>query len=574
MQKVHDFLWPNFVITNNYWQERMFRAHCEDNRLVVLASGGGIGKSDVCARIAIIFWLADPTGHAVIISSTTLDSLEKRIWGYVVKNLSEIALPFPYEFKRAKPPKIVYPGQKHELTGIFTAALREGEDERTLATAVGKHPERGLLVFLDEAPFISPHVVDAIPNWERGTPWFQLFAMGNSDSTHDLHGSLAKPRDGWDSINPTVYEWPTCQERGVCLYFNPHDSPAIHEKDPVRKAALSKFLVTAKTLQTAKDTYGIHSDKYYRQILGFWKQSSIDEVIITKKRLEESNVYAPCRFSGLYPLEVVGGLDPAIDDKSRGCVLRFGFIGHTIEGLVVLDLRSEYLIHYVDTSPTMEKSAELQLADNVIALLKQFKCPLGSLAIDATGMGRAVGELIKLRMQTNEDPIKVVSRRGVASGKDKDHSLHTRTPLEMWDLMAEFISNKQLRGLDILTGEQLCNRMVKTKAGKRNLETKEDFKVRIAASNPALAVSPNEADAAALALQAAVIRHGLRLGETRPTMDENYHSNLKYRTFLIEQEKQRSLDNPLSNVLKEPRRVGPTANFKSGLENVIWQKNK
>lgn len=584
MQKVHDYLWPHLVLTNNYWQERMFKAHCgcykEGSRIIVLASGAGIGKSDVCARIGIIYWLAKQKERAVIISSTTLDSLEKRIWGYIVMRMTEARLPIPHEYKKQKPPKYIYPKQQHELAGLFTAAIREGEDSRTLSTAIGKHPKDGLLVFLDESPDISPTIVDAITNWEQGTPYFQLFALGNSKSKNDLHGALAKPKAGWDSITVDMQHWPTAQEGGLCLYFNPHDSPAIHETNPIKKAALSKFLITQEKLDKQKKKYGVHSDNYYRQVLGFWKPSAIEEVVITDKRLKESNPFVPAEFSGLFPVHVVAGLDPAIDDESKGCVLRFGLLGHTTDGFYKLDYRSDKLVHYISTAATQSASPEKQLVDNIILLLLKFNCPLSSLAIDATGLGRLLGELLKQRLQTDEDPIKIVSRRGGGISKDKDHNLLLKSPLEMYENLTSFIQYGQVRGIDHLTAEQLYSRLVIEKGKTRELESKKDFKKRMAASNPELAQSPDECDAATLCLLAANIKYGFTLGQYSEIQDPNMFYNLKYRTFLLAQKDTQGQLTPDAQSAPIPRPI--TAGFKSSIESTVkvnpnsfpWQRNQ
>src|SRR5687767_8835225 len=67
-QRTHDLLWPQMVLTNNAWQERIFKGHCDNWSQIVLAAGAGAGKSLSAAKVALIFWLSDPKRNAVIIS--------------------------------------------------------------------------------------------------------------------------------------------------------------------------------------------------------------------------------------------------------------------------------------------------------------------------------------------------------------------------------------------------------------------------------------------------------------------------------------------------------------------------
>src|SRR5262245_34257033 len=64
MVAVHNLLWPQYVPTWNEWEERRFRAHCENFAQIVMAGGASTGKSLTAAKIAFIWWLSDPTKNA------------------------------------------------------------------------------------------------------------------------------------------------------------------------------------------------------------------------------------------------------------------------------------------------------------------------------------------------------------------------------------------------------------------------------------------------------------------------------------------------------------------------------
>lgn len=523
MHRAHDLLWPHHAGSWHRWTERRFTAHCMGATPLIFASGAATGKSLDAAKIALLFWLSDPKNNSCIVTSVTLESLESRIWGYVASLFSSAVLPIPGTFLTSKPPKILYPKQKEKIHGLFAAAIKMGDDIKTLSTIIGRHPNKRLLVILDECTDMTPNVLKAIPNLEQGVDTFQLIGIGNSNSKTDLHGALATPRRGWKTVDPMRdYTWETQYENGLCLYFNPYDSPAISETDVVKKEVLSRFLITTAGIEKKKREYGEESDSFYRFVLGFWQDKQMDNTIISEPFLNEHQVRRKAEWSGFYPKEVVAGLDPAfqIGGGGAGCILRLGVLGHTVDGLVVLDFRGEDLIHKIDLVRG-DASGEMQIATQVLAVLERYNCPVSNLAIDATGIGRALGELIRIVSKQEGQPYRVVSvkpRSETLRGK-VDPFVLVMSPSDMWLKFREFVQQDQIRGIDSLTAEQLVNRKVLLKGGhespKLMLESKADYKARMAAINPKLAKSPDESDAMMLAMQVAIWRLGFAPGQRR-----------------------------------------------------------
>lgn len=545
MKAAHDYLWPQYIITWNDWIERAFRAHCESFNQIVMAGGGGVGKSLSAAMISTLFWLANPKERACVIASTTLDSLESRIWGYVVKLLDEAKLPLPAVYSRSKPPKVMCPDMPSKIYGMFATAIRQGEDEKTLSTVIGRHPKDGIMIVIDEATDITPAILKAIPNLEQGTEFSQVWAIGNSNSKNDTHGALATPKNGWDSIDPMRDKlWETTYKNSICLYFNPYDSPAIHETDPVKKAALSKFLITKEGLEEKKLIYGEHSDAYHRFVLGFWKKSNIDNTLVSEQFLNEKQVASVTEWSGIYPLHVVAGLDPAFGNGGDGCLLRLAILGHATNGKMMLDFRREELLYKIDVNVTQDTSAELQTARQICDILKKYNCPVGNMAIDATGGGKALAELIRIVSGETEGAIKITTTGGFTAGLKgfkkvlKDPSTYVATPIILWNQFREFVQTAQIKGLDHTTVAQLSSRLLVNKSTGSNeqvLESKRAFKSRMNAINPKLSHSPDEADAAVLALHAAMIKFGFHVGQQRQVAGMSDEATQKMLAYHAEQ---------------------------------------
>lgn len=568
MHRVHDMLWPDHVVTWNYWTERRFMAHCMSYNQVVMAGGAAAGKSMDAAKIALIFWLSDPRHNACIVASTTLEALESRIWGYVAKLFSMSVLPIAGTFLRSKPPKILYPGQKEKIHGMFAVAIRSGEDETTLSTIIGRHPDKGLLMILDESTDMPPSIVKALPNLEQGVDMFQLIAIGNSSSKTDLHGALATPLKGWKSVDPMRdYTWETQHKGGVCLYFNPYDSPAIHEKDAVRKAALSRFLITEAGIEEKKRQYGEGTDSYARFVLGYWQDKQMDSSALSEQFLTEHQVNKSAEWSGFYAKEVVAGLDPAFQiGIGGGCMLRLGVFGHTTSGLVSLDFRGAELFFNIELRRDADKSGELQLAEQVWEILQRYSCPIDNLAIDASGVGRALGELIRLVSKQPGQPYRVVSvrpRTELTKSKVDPHIV-VLAPSEMWLKFREFVQQGQIRGIDQLTLQQLVNRKMHLKNSKLVLEPKSEYIARMTAINPKLAHSPDESDSMMLAMQAAVMRLGFRPGmmwDVKQSLSANPYMREKEAAYFAAQQGREVT----ANVSRPPL----VANFSSSIEDTV-----
>lgn len=518
---VHHLLWPQYAETWTEWDEITFRAHCVGYSPCVLAGGAGIGKSHRLARIAILFWLSDPKRNAVLVASTSVDSLESRIWGYVVKLMAEAKQRFqiPAEILRAKPPKILHPECENKIHGMFAIPIKRGDDETTLSSVIGRHPDKKMMVMLDEGTDMPHAAMKAVPNWEKSVEFFQIWIAGNSCDKSDLHGACATPRVGWDKIDWRKDNvWPTVYKNGVCLYFNPYKSPAITEKDPVKRLLLKKFLIDSDGIDRAIEDYGTESPSFYRFCLGFWAPDNVASTIATRRFLNEQQVTKIAEWSGLSEILIVAGLDPAFSIGTKGCVLRFAVLGWSASGRRMIDFRRDELIRRIEVRVVDEKSSERQMAEQILARLREMGCPLSSCAIDCSGQGRVLGDLVHAISGEAQGMIKVSSVGHIAGGlstkDDRERAgIILATPTDLWFNFREFVDNAQIAGLDDVSFQQIVNRTIVEKGNKQQLEKKSDYIARMNSVNPKLARSPDEADTVMLCVKAAMIRHGFFPGQ-------------------------------------------------------------
>lgn len=580
MKAAHFYLRPDLVKTWHNWTEDRFRAHCEGYNYITLAGGANIGKSQDVAAICCVWWLANPKKRGVVISSTTLESLNRRIWGYATKYMQSLKVRIPFQYTGGNSPKILAINndpdaiiKKDTLHGMFCAAIKQGDAEKAIKDIIGTHPEDALMLVLDECTDIPATVMGAFTNLDTGEAdvkehaRFQVWGIGNSNSVDDLHGALSTPKAGWESIDPLKDKrWETTQKNGICLFFSCYDSPAIHEKDPEKKKLLSKFLMTQEVIDKKKLELGDTSDAFYRFVLGFWRHKSTENVIASEQFINSFGGNERGHYSGISAINLVGGLDLAFSTGGDQCILRLGVLGVDVTGLHILDFREDELTFVIPISRTSAESADIQIGKQVMQLLGKYGVALNHIAIDATGQGRAMGGVLQLLSGGVLRPISIYSTK---TGVNQADSFDVKiiSTYELWYTVREFLQAGQIRGLGNKTIMQLSERQIqKMPGGKLVLESKADYKKRIGAKHPGMAHSPDHADSAALAVQAAISCFGFQIGGKREMPVVNDFNQLKY--IVYREEERRAIENN-TNIRK---RYTPKASFTANIEKLAKRK--
>jgi hypothetical protein len=349
------------------------------------------------ARLAILFYLTDPSKRLVITASTTLGASTARIWGYITRFIDTMAIPYKLHMYTGNNPRIIY-NKNDPIHGMYSVAAAKGTTQKAISNWIGKHPDEALLLILDEAPDLDPILLDAVPNLDSPGIEFKCVPIGNSSDQNDLHGALSTPKGGWDTIDPMKQNfWETTQDKGCCLFFNCYESPAIHEPNIIKKKHLEKFLIDSAGIEKKKMQYGEDSVAFWRFVVGFWRSDATESAVLTKKFVSHFNTQAKTEWSGIMPLQLCGGIDPAFSTGGDNCVVRLAVLGQDITGRMILDFMGERLLFKVPVMASSPDSAEMQVAKGIIAVLQQHQCPLENCALDITGVGRALGELIRMK---------------------------------------------------------------------------------------------------------------------------------------------------------------------------------
>lgn len=547
MKKAHDYLWPDTIW--HYWTERRFREHCNGYNYIVHAGAAATAKSMDAAKLALLFWLANPTKRTVIVASTTMGDLQSRIWGYVLTLIRKSKIPLKVHYTKSPNPILTWRGSgggggpknvQDTIHGMFAIPAKKGEGDKAIAGWIGRHPEDALFMVLDEATDMPLSLLNALPNLEAKADKFFLLAIGNSLDIYDLHGTLATPKAGWDSIDPFKdIKWETTQRNGICLLFNAYESPAIHEPDPKIRAACSEFLITQEQLELKEKEMGKESNQFFRFVLGFWKKSGGGDVVIDPDWIKRFGVEEKAEWAGVYPLNMCAGLDPAFTSGGDNCILRLAILGVDTRGKVVLDFKGSKLLFNIPINATINKSADLQITDAVIDILRAHNCPIHHLCIDMSGAGRGLAETIRLRSNSLHPPKKFYSHRNATTAASvKTNDFITISNYELWFSFRSFIENGQIRGLDAETIFQLTHRLVIVDEAtkKPKLEGKLKYKQRIGNILKFMGRSPDEADAASYTLQSAIHIHGFNPGAERSLENSFYLEKIRAMQLQEQQE--------------------------------------
>lgn len=518
LKRLHDILFPSRVRTWNYWEDRVLRALAHGFRTIVLAGGANLGKSDLCGRIGLIFYLVAPDKRNGIISSTTLESLEGRVWGYVLKFLNSLGFPVPVH--TTKQPMQFRCNPLDSINCLKAIAIPTDADEDSVKNWIGRHSEGGTIMIIDESPDTSTAVINARPNLDAGyDPEYKpivWFYIGNSKSRYDLHGAMATSPEGNETITPQHAYWTVKSHDGICLYFNPYESPAILEPDPDYRESLKHLPTSTSIAAIAVEAGGVETDQFWRMAMGFWKEGTEKDTLVSTQLINEAKVTDPVMFSGMINMYKYAGLDPSFSAGGDNCVLRIVQKGHLTNGQVIADFKGEEFLYYIKLSVNSQESIPIQIANQVLEILRIHNIPLNRLAIDVTGQGRALADVIKLKSGTNIDPIKVMSVGRVVGAAKRNNDVEAVPAYSLWYTLQNFLHTKQVRRLDAKAIKQFITRKVIINKGVPTLEPKPEYKTRMMAVDRTMGRSPDEADAAALALHAMIRCGDILLGQTKP----------------------------------------------------------
>lgn len=498
--EAHNLIWPEDLKTLHAWKVERFKELTSGTKFISFAGGSGIGKSHDVAQYALLWWWQNPSERAVIIASTTIQMLKKRIWSYVSSSWWKATGNMPGLISSHPHPSILY-SREDEVHGIHGMAIREGEADRVLKDMIGIHPKEGLLVIVDESSDVSMAIEQAITNWDSCGISFQMALIANSKDRFDLHGKFSEPENGWTSVDPDKdTRWKT-KKGGVCLFFDCYKSPAIVSKDKAR----FPFLINQNQIDDKERELGKDSPRFWRFVRGFWPPEDASKTVCTLAMIEKYHAKLKAFWSGDWRI-TIAALDPAFTSEGDECILRFADLGRRTDGRMSIDFGGPDNILSLQLNSRSKEPVGYQILQQAREACRARGVPPEHCGIDTWGFGTGVGDIAEKEWSPNIHRIIGIghpSDKYIDNDmKDKANEVYDRKTTEMWFALKTFIESDQVRGLDDTTVEELCSRQWMWKGRKMALEQKKEYKRRMGREDSPTG-SPDRADAAVIIIEVA-----------------------------------------------------------------------
>lgn len=456
------------------WSEKAARAFCEQKHIAITGCGGS-GKSTTAALYAIFFLLAAPNDSAVLIASTSIDAAKKRIWKNVRQYYSEMIR----KCRRlgdtcliGNPRPCIRSSKTDTAHGIYVVAVAKGEVEKGVEALKGFHPKR-LLMIGDETDSIGQAVVDVGVNQEIGTIEYQTIWLGNDPSAFNPLGKMMEPEPG-KPVTLGHTEWTSTT--GVhCLRFDAFDSPNLRDKDKWAG------IVRQKDIDAAIARHGANSPQVWIMLRGIHPPEGADNTVVSEALLVRHN----CQDKDVVwqsGFTLSGLLDPAFGGDR--CIFRTFKRGIDTTGKLRI-LLDEVIVIPINAGDK-KTPPEYQIAYATKALCEARGIRPDEFIADSTGTGRGVIAVLQREWSPNINTCEFGGAPSSMPISDENpkpaNEEYDRKVTELWFSLRVFIEADMIRGLDVATAIELCQRRFEVKAKKTCIEKKEDMKARGAPS--------------------------------------------------------------------------------------------
>ena len=463
--------------------ERQTESLCE-NQWVCWAGCGASGKTYAASLYSMVYFLAAPLQTSIILTSTTAKMIRKRAWPVIQDLYRTCKGGYPAHMVDSKTTLQAIRGDdKH---AIFAIPVLDGATSKAVANIQGIRSPR-TMVIVDEATDTPEAAFEACSNLQKGTKEFKFLAIGNPHSKFDQHGRFSTPAKGWSSVSIEDEEWDT--ERGVCVRFDGLKSPNM-------QAGKTKydFLISEDQVRQAQKYDGEDSPKFWKYTRGMWSPEGVCKTVLSESLVEKYKVMFPAVF--VKKSHMMAGLDPAFNGGDR-CVIQLGRYGDFDNGKMGISLERNEIIE-IDAQSS--EPVHFQIANRVRAICEENKVKPQHLAIDATGEG---GGLCDIIAKTWNPAIQRVEFGGKASERPvspedyrKSSDVYANKVTELWFSVRQWIINEQLRGMHHEAVIEFCSRMFDDEKRMTIIERKVDMKARTGQS-------PDFADAITLVVEMA-----------------------------------------------------------------------
>lgn len=277
-------LWPG--LDHHRWSDLVLKSILENNIIAILGPKSS-GKTHNVARFALTDYFCFPHNTGILISSTTLDAMQIRIWGEIKKLFKLAKERFDWlsghlvEYKHCLSTDDIEDGVRDFRNGVVGIPCMVGTKYVGLGKYVGFKNNR-VRLFADEAQFMGGGFLDAISNLD-GNDDFKAVILGNPVDPTDQLGRAAEPEVGYSSLpEPTkTTTWKTRFMEGIAINLVGTDSPNFDY--PESEKPRYRYLIDQRRINNVAKFWGKDSHQYYSQCVGVMKQGLTARRVITRQ---------------------------------------------------------------------------------------------------------------------------------------------------------------------------------------------------------------------------------------------------------------------------------------------------
>jgi hypothetical protein len=479
-------LWPDFWWHG--WSDLLIKSWVEHKEIGVMGPASS-GKTYCAAALALCTYWVWPIGTSVVMSTTTKEGLQNRIWG-AIKSLYNSA-------KRARPDlhgdiiesscRIITPGEDDDeardyRNGIMGVACRVGGHYVGLSNYVGLKNDRVFLI-ADEASLMGRGFYDSLSNL-RKNPSFKLIAMGNPSDRHDTLGLICEPHPeigGWEGVGyvEKTRTWKTRGTDSLAIQLCGYDSPNYEHP-----RGLNPFpgLITPEQIESDEQRYGKDSINFQMMNLGILPKDGGSKRVITLSLCEQNKAFEKPIWADK-PLTHILGLDPAYSGAGGDrTVLTHLVFGIDKDGKQLLSFENQQIVIPIRIGIQPEE----QIASFVKDYAERYSIPPGNVGFDSTGRGSLMAAFAK-SWSPEVVPIEFgglpTDRIASAKSNQMESEIYGKMVTALWYSSRMAIESGQVRNIHMSTVEEgMCRSWRVKNNGKIDVEPKEDTKERMGRS--------------------------------------------------------------------------------------------
>ena len=447
------------------------------NPKVAFAGAASTGKSDICAAYGLMFYAAAPSKSLVMMTSTTLDAAQRRIWKSVSELWSDLRHHIPGVLvaseNKIKGPSDKDDGEFVKSAGVALVAAGKGNEQKASESLVGAKHVRVLLIF-DELPMLSRvMVMEALDNLQsNATP--QVVAMGNPTSLTDAFSWFCEPKGQWKDLDKDV---DLCWDgkRAFVRRVRCWDSP-----NWVARKNIYGYLQKIELIEEKLELWGRDNAKFYRMYEAWWSMDAGGSTIYSFRDFKLSGAldkYEPTDRSVL--LDSVMGIDPSYkteSDDAPGVVLNV-WRESTLKGpKVIIEYAGD---HWFQESATKNQKRSYQLTNYFKQIAMEKKVDPKNVGFDITG-ATSFADVAYTIWSANLEGVSFAGKPPNDFISPYDLRVASEVVSNrmsfLWLLGEGLISKEMLRGMPVELVEEICSRKWIEGNGILTAESKKSYK--------------------------------------------------------------------------------------------------